>query len=91
MSRLPVLVVAGVGLLAGVGWFAAAADRQPAILRSEHSRPARMPPPAMVAVTTEGKLYHKPDCTYIHGPSQLESGAQAQADGYTPCTRCLKE
>jgi hypothetical protein len=45
----------------------------------------------MVAVTKDGKLYHKPDCTYIHGTAQLESGAQAQADGYTPCTRCLKE
>jgi hypothetical protein len=91
VSRLPVLVVAGVGLLLVVGWFAAAADRQPAVLRSEHSRPARVPPPAMVAVTRTGKLYHKPECTYIHGPAELESGVQAQAEGYTPCTRCLKE
>jgi methylphosphotriester-DNA--protein-cysteine methyltransferase len=45
----------------------------------------------MVAVTRTGKLYHKPECTYIHGPAELESGIQAQAEGYTPCTRCLKE
>jgi len=91
MSRLPVLVAAGVGLVVGIGWFATASERQPAAQRSEHSRPARTFPPATVAVTRDGKLYHKPDCRYIHGSAELESGAQAQADGYTPCTRCLKE
>jgi hypothetical protein len=46
--------------------------------------------PPLVAVTAEGKLYHDPHCAFIHGPARYESVAEAIADGYTPCTRCLK-
>jgi hypothetical protein len=60
-------------------------------LRSEHSEPAQASPPAIVAVTPGGRLYHKPSCTLIHGPVRLEPGRQAIAEGYTPCTRCLPE
>ena len=59
-------------------------------LRSRHSEPSPVSPPAQVAVTPEGKLYHRPDCRYIHGPIHLEAGEQARAEGFTPCTRCLK-
>jgi hypothetical protein len=75
----------------GVGWLAAAAAGYPPTLRSAHSQPAKTTPPAMVAVTGEGKLYHKPDCAYIHGPLKMQSGAQAIADGYTPCTHCMPQ
>jgi hypothetical protein len=78
------------GLLAA-GWLAAAGVTRPEPLRSRHSEPATARPPSLVAVTSEGKLYHRPDCAYIHGPVQMESGEQAIAEGYTPCTRCLNE
>jgi hypothetical protein len=71
-------------------WFGAAAAGFPQPLRSAHSEPAKAMPPMRVVVTEEGKLYHRPDCTFIHGPSKLEQGVQAVADGYTPCTRCMK-
>jgi hypothetical protein len=73
------------------GWVAAAGGPRPEPLRSRHSEPATAQPPSLVAVTSEGKLYHRPDCAYIHGPVQMESAEQATAEGYTPCTRCLSE
>ena len=90
MSRLSVLLGAGAVLIVAMGWFATAEQGGP-VPRSEHSRPAFATPPAVVAVTPDGKLYHRPDCTYIHGPAHLESGGEALANGYTPCTRCLKQ
>ena len=60
-------------------------------LRSQHSDPAKASPPAIVAVTPGGRLYHKPSCGLVHGPLHLEPGTQAMAEGYTPCTRCLPE
>ena len=73
------------------GWAAATAVNRPHPLRSQHSEAVATPPLEMVAVTEEGKLYHRPDCRYIHGPLRMESGEQAVADGYTPCTRCMKD
>lgn len=75
-------------LLVG-GWLAAASAGRPEILRSRHSDPGIAAPPPLVAVTAEGKLYHKPDCAFIHGPLRMETGQQAIAEGYTPCTHCL--
>ena len=90
MRRHPwALLAMTVVVLAG-GWLAAAAAGYAPALRSEHSRPAKAMPQMMVAVTDEGKLYHRPDCTFIHGPVKMEPGAQAIADGYTPCTRCIR-
>ena len=90
MNRLAVLVAAAAAIIAAAGWFVAADERGALVLRSEHSRPNVAAPPATVAITSEGKLYHVPTCAYIHGPARLEPGARAVADGYTPCTRCLK-
>jgi hypothetical protein len=73
-----------------VAWFAAAASATPEALRSRHSEPASAAAPSVVAVTADGKLYHDLACTFIHGPVRIEPGAQAVAEGYTPCTRCLK-
>ena len=61
------------------------------VLRSQHSRPAIHLPEQMVVVTEQGKIFHRPGCKYIHGTPKTESAAQAAADGYTPCTRCLPE
>ena len=71
-------------------WFAAASSGRPGPFRSRHSEPATVAPPPLVVVTAEGKLYHDPNCAFIHGPVRRESSAQAIAEGYTPCTRCLK-
>ncbi len=76
-----VLLVAAVVLAGG-------ASRQ---LRSEHSQPARMLPQTMVAVTPQGKLFHDPNCRYIHGPKQMMSADEAVRLGYTPCTRCMRK
>lgn len=69
-------------------WIALGAAAPPPQLRSRHSEPASVAPPT-VTVTTEGKLFHRAGCAYIHGPATTESGPRAIADGYTPCTRCL--
>ena len=85
--RTLVMSLAAVVLLTG-GWVAGLAMGSRAPLRSAHSEPARSTP-EVVAVTPQGKLFHDPSCPLIHGPAHLESGRQALADGYTPCTRCL--
>ena len=72
------------------GWLAAASSGRLQPLRSRHSEPAALAPPPLVAVTAEGKLYHQSGCAFIHGPVRTESSAQAIAEGYAPCTRCLK-
>lgn len=81
---------AGTMVLLVVGGIIVATSARPEALRSRHSDPRMAAPPAVVAVTADGKLYHTPDCAFIHGPARTESGEQAIADGYTPCTRCLK-
>jgi len=76
-------------LLVG-GWLMAASSARPEVLRSRHSDPTMAAPPPLVGVTVEGKLYHDPGCAFIHGPVRIEPSEQAVAEGYTPCTRCLK-
>jgi len=71
-------------------WLAAAAVTRPGVMRSRHSDPFVVASPPLVAVTAQGKLYHDPACAFIHGPARQESVAEAIADGYTPCTRCLR-
>ncbi len=88
-TRVLTLTLVALGLLVGA-WLAAASSGGPGMLRSRHSDPAIAAPPPVVAVTAAGALYHRPECTFIHGPVRTESIAQAIADGYTPCTRCLK-
>ncbi len=83
MACLAVLV-----LLAG-GWAAGRATATRPRLRSEHSEPTRSTPPAQVAVTEQGKLFHLPSCPLIHGPIVVQSGFQAIDNGYTACPRCL--
>ena len=90
MTRRVLSWTAVVALLLVGGWLAAVSSGRLEPLRSRHSEPATVAPPPLVAVTAEGKLYHDPDCAFIHGPVRTVSSAEAIAEGYTPCTRCLK-
>jgi len=65
--------------------------RRAVSLKSEHSRPATVMPAQEVAVTSKGKLFHKPSCRYIHGKPQMMSAQEAAQEGYTPDPRCMKE
>jgi len=60
-------------------------------LRSEHSEPASIPPAQPVAVTSEGKQFHDPNCRYIHGKPQMMSSREAIERGYSPDPRCLQK
>ena len=90
------LAVAAVALLAGgVALGNSAVFNQPE-LRSEHAKPShKIPPSLMVAVSTEGKLFHVPNCKYLHrreGQSpELITAAEAMKQGFTPCPRCLHQ
>ena len=90
MTKRTLLLSALTAIVLTAGWLAATAATHPHPLRSQHSEAVATTPSEMVAVTEEGKLYHRPDCRYIHGPLRMESGEQAVAEGYTPCTRCMK-
>ena len=90
MTKRVLSLTVVVAVLLVAGWFVAASSRGLEPLRSRHSEPVTVVPPALVAVTAEGKLYHDPDCAFIHGPILRVSSAEAIAEGYTPCTRCLK-
>ena len=65
-------------------------------VRSKLARPAyNIPPALMVAVSTEGRLFHVPGCKYLHkheGESpELMTAANAMKEGYAPCSRCLRQ
>ena len=74
-----------------VGWVATTAGGLSPKLRSEHAVPAVTAPDLAVVVTDQGKLFHRADCTFIHGPARSETAGQAMSEGYTACTRCLKQ
>ena len=88
-EKVLTLVSVVVVLLIIGGWLGVSFGER-AILRSPHSDPRIATRPEIVAVTSQGKLYHDPDCAFIHGPIRVEPSDQAVAEGYTPCTRCLK-
>jgi hypothetical protein len=89
MTRRVLALTAVILVLAVVGWLAAAASGTSEPLRSRHSDPTIAAPPPLVAVTRDGKLYHRRECTFVHGPIHTESLAQAISEGYTPCRRCM--
>lgn len=64
-------------------------------LRSEHARPGGdVPPEIMVVVSGDGKMFHaSAGCPLLHHRTNLRTLAAREAirDGYTPCTRCMKE
>jgi hypothetical protein len=90
MTDKVLTLTSGAVVLLMIGSWLAASSAKPIILRSKHSHPAMTALPALVAVTTKGKLYHDPACAFIHGPIRIGPSEQAVGEGYTPCTRCLK-
>jgi hypothetical protein len=90
------LAVAAVALLAGGVALGNSAVFQQPELRSEHAQPShRIPPALMVAVSTEGKVFHVPNCKFLHRRDgerpELITAAEAMKEGFTPCTRCLHQ
>jgi hypothetical protein len=81
--------------LAGAGLAAAAMllfslprFQQPA-MRAPMSQPAlRAPVANLVVVSDDGKTFHVPGCTFIHGKSRMIPVEEAMKEGYTPCIRC---
>ena len=87
------VAIAATALLAGSLAIAGYSSPQP-VLRSQHAQPGvGIPPSLMVVASDEGKTFHLPGCTYIHDKTHLRTMASAEAEreGYTPCTRCLKK
>jgi hypothetical protein len=60
-------------------------------LLSEHSRPAVRVPDQPVAIVADGKTFHDPKCTFIHGKPEMVSAHEAVNKGYTPCVRCMRQ
>ena len=69
------------------------AQQSPAIpnLRSQHSQPAVRMPSQPVAVTVDGKTFHRADCPFIHGPVKMVDAQTAAREGYVPDPRCMHE
>ena len=63
----------------------------PAVLLSQHGHPASVDPTGDVWVTPEGRVFHRPGCLFMHGPSQSIPGSEAKRRGYVPCVRCEAE
>ncbi len=60
-------------------------------LRSQHSQPTVRMPVAQVAITADGKTFHRADCPYIHGPVKMVDAKTAEKEGYVPDPRCMRE
>lgn len=63
-------------------------------LRSHHAEPANNIPPDLVVVVSGGaKLFHVPGCPFIHDKNteRTLTAKEAMAEGYVPCTRCLRQ
>lgn len=55
---------------------------------SKGMTPAQGDSAATVYVTSSGKKYHSPGCSYLRGSSIPMKIGEAVAAGYTPCSRC---
>lgn len=90
------LTVAAVALIVGGLTLGNSAVFKQADLRSRLAQPPHgIPTSLMVAVSTEGKVFHIPGCKYLHkraGESpQLMTASEALQQGYAPCPRCLRQ
>ena len=84
---------AAVVTVGGVGLASSASSRKPEP-RSAHARNGTgVPPDLLVVVSDKGKIFHAPDCTFIHDRTNLRTIAarDAQQQGYSPCVRCMKQ
>ena len=63
-------------------------------VRSHHAEPSNNVPPDLVVVVSDGsKLFHVPGCSFIHDKASEKTmtAKEAMAEGYMPCTRCLRQ
>jgi hypothetical protein len=63
-------------------------------VRSQHAEPAyKIPPDLVVVVSSGAKLFHVPGCPFIHDKAseRTMTAKEAMAEGYVPCTRCLRQ
>jgi hypothetical protein len=63
-------------------------------LKSEHAQTGQdIPPDMLVVVTAHARLFHAPDCGFIHNKSteRTLTAAEAMRQGYVPCLRCMRE
>jgi anti-sigma factor RsiW len=90
-----------------LGWMVAAAAalliaggielrRAPSRLdvRSQQAQPgAGIPPDMVVVVSTDGKLFHRSGCPFIHDKAHIQTltAREAIREGYAPCVRCMKQ
>ena len=92
VSRRAWLVSVGVtGALAASAVLAAALDHFVPLPLSEMSQPARRLPQHLVAIVDGGKTFHVPGCPFMHGKYHMVTPEEAVREGYTPCTRCMRE
>jgi endonuclease YncB( thermonuclease family) len=66
---------------------AAAAEPDTPAAEEARARDAEAGGP-QVYVTPHGRKYHRADCQYVRNGAKALSLAEAQALGYTPCSRC---
>jgi hypothetical protein len=87
----PFTGLAVVGAFAILLLMAGLNSRTESALRAAMSHPAYSMPVNPVYVTAQGKVFHRAGCPLIHGPQKALSAADALAEGYSPCVRCMKE
>jgi hypothetical protein len=90
------LAVAAVALIAGAVALGNSSVFAHPDSRSRLAQPAyKIPPELRVVVSSEGKLFHVPNCRYLHnkvGESpETMTASQALREGYAPCPRCLRQ
>jgi hypothetical protein len=90
------LAVAAVALIVGTVTFGNSHVFSRSNMRSRLAQPSHnIPPDLMVAVSSEGRIFHVPGCKYLHnkvGESpELMTASQAMREGYAPCSRCLRQ
>jgi anti-sigma factor RsiW len=89
-------VVAGAAasVLAGVIGVARASIFGRTALRSQLAQSGKRIPPEMeVVVSTDGKIFHRQGCPFIHDKAHVATmtASEAVRAGYTPCVRCMKQ
>jgi len=90
------LAVAAMALMVGSFSLANSSVFRHPNVRSKLAQPAHeIPPSLMVAVSSEGRVFHVPGCKYLHkreGESpELMTASNAIKEGYVPCARCLRQ
>jgi hypothetical protein len=90
------LAVAAVALIVGTVSFGNSSVFSHLNMRSRLAQPPhKIPSDLMVAVSSEGRIFHVPGCKYLHnkvGESpELMTASQAMREGYAPCSRCLRQ